>query len=567
MAAQKASAPAPSDWSGGSQWGLGLNPAGPSMNQVTLDTPIVGSRPAGSIVGSYGSSGTTYLDPKTGAVVGFKPGPGQRMAPQAQMTGGGFGGGFGGGGAGGGGFGGGAAAPVEFYLGPAPTLPQLNFPELKLPGAPVIPNLQLPGAPQLAGVDYAGVMSQFRSTFNMLNTGINPQFGVDVNKIAADAKEVAGKLNLSPQQIKQLVAGINPTTGEILADVEEISRKVNDPAKISAAAEKLAAGLNQKYQSAFNAAMPGYTANMAKANELTSSYLSGKLPQDVVDAVYRGAAAKGFTAGIFGGGIGRNLVAKDLGLTSLQLQSAGANLLQQTAQLASSVIQATMPVSGESFARGMMTDPNQIFSSVMNMNRVDPTSVFNAVYTPTRQVFEQMSSMAQQSTMAKASFEASKMIAPSVVFDTLTKQALYNQQINMQNALNSWETGKTMALQNNQIAEKNALNSWQARLSEAQQNYQTQIAQAQYNQQIQSQNLINAWQSQALPGQFDIRRGQYVSYTPGQYQSTRPTIPGMPEAPSSFQAGGQTYAAQDPARAAFDLRRQLERNYFRSYRV
>jgi len=547
------SKPTKKDWSGGPQWGLGPNPSGPSMSQVNENTPVVGSRPPGSIVGSYGASGTTYVDPKTGAIMGIKPPPARANQPtqQAQMVGGGFSGG----GSGGGGYGGGQASPVEFYLGPAPTIPQL-----KLPGAPTIPNLQLPGAPQLSGLDYSGVMDQFRSTFNMLNTGVNPQFGVDVGKIAADAREVASKLNLSPSQIKDLVASINPTTGEIVADVESIAGKLNSPQKIAeigAQAEKLASGLNSKYQAAFNSAMPGYMANMAKANATTSELLAGKIPQDVVDSIYRGAAAKGFTAGIFGGGIGRNIVAKDLGLTSLQLQSAGANLLQQTAQVANSVLQATMPVSGESFvstlAAKTLTDPNQIFSSVMNMNRVDPTSVFNAVYTPNRQVFEQMSNMAQQSTMARATFEASKMISPGTVFDTLTKQAQYNQQINMQNMLNSWETAKTMAVQNNQIAEKNALNQWQAKLAEAQ-----------YNQQIDAQNAINAWQSKALPGQFDISKGQFVSYTPGQYQSTRPTIPGEP---ASASGDGRIRFGRIDAANMADFRAQAERNYFRNYRV
>jgi len=458
----------------------------------------------------------------------YKNTGGPRILPKQVFTGGG-GGGYSGGGGGYSGGGGGqvsAPPPVEFYLGAVPTLPQLNLPSLKLPGAPGAPtlgNLQLPGAPQLSGVDYSGVMDQFRSTFNLLNTGVTPQFGVDANKVASDARQVASKLNLSPSEINNLIAGINPSTGEIISDYNKFS----DAA--AKAGEKTANALNAKYQAAFNAAMPGYGSNMAKANELTSTYLSGRIPQDVVDSVYRGAAAKGFTSGIFGGGIGRNIVARDLGLTSLQLQSAGANLLQQTSQIATSVIQATMPVSGAQFA-----DPTALFSASMGMKRVDPTSIFNAVYTPTSQIFDRMSSMAQQSTMARAEFEASKMINPGAVYNVLTQQALYNQQINMQNALNNWETNKTMALQNNQIAEKNAMNSWQANqiswqadVQQAKTNYDTQITQAQYNQQIATQNALNAWQGQGLPGQFDIQKGQYIGFQPGTYSSTRPLPPGV----------------------------------------
>jgi len=423
--------------------------------------------------------------------------------------------------------GGGGQSPLDFYLGPAPTLPELKLPSLTLPNAPTLPGLNLPNAPTLPGLNYADVFSNFKSTFNLLNTGVNPQFGVDTDRLASDAKSMAAKLNLSHSEIKSLVAGINPSTGEIISDVEQITSKLNNPAKIAAESNKLAEGLNAKYQAAFNAAMPGYSTNMAKANAITSDYLAGKLPADVVDAVYRGAASKGFTAGIFGGGLGRNIVAKDLGITSLQLQSAGANLLQQTANIANSVLQSTMPVTGESFASRMMTDPNQIFSTVSNMKRVDPNTIFNAVYTPTSQVYNTMSQMAQQSTMARANFEASKLVAPTTVLNALTQQAQYNQQVNTQNLLNQFEVMKTMATQNNQIAQQNALNQWQTSQTQALNNWQTKLSETQYNTQIQTQNLLNRYQSQALPGQFDISRGQYVSFTPGQYQSTVPTQPGL----------------------------------------
>jgi hypothetical protein len=448
--------------------------------------------------------------------------------------------------------------PVEFYLGPVPTLPEIKLPDLKLtelslpgltlPAAPTLGNLNLPNAPTLQGVDYSSALNQFRNIFNTVNTGVNPQFGVDASKVANDAKSVAASLNLSPEQIKAMVAAVNPSTGEIVSDTEQALKTLNDPAKIAQTASAIASGLNKKYQDEFESAMPGYKANMAQANALTSSYLSGKIPQDVVDSVVRSAAAKGLATGLYGGGIGRNMVARDLGLTSLQLQTTGANLLQQTANIATAVAQATMPVTGEGIAQRLMTDPNQVFSNMASLKRVDPTSIFNAVYVPTKQVFDSMLSSAQQSTQNRAAFEASKMIAPSSVFNTLIQQAQYNQQISTQNALDQWETMKTMATTNNQIAEKNALNAWQVAQNQSMQNWQSQqnqamsnwqmastvattnwqsqAAQAQYNAQIQAQNAINAWQGQPLPGQFDVRKGQYVSYTPGQYQSTFPISPG-----------------------------------------
>jgi hypothetical protein len=179
----------------------------------------------------------------------------------------------------------------------------------------------------------------------------------------------------------------------------------------------------------------------------------------------------------------------------LQLQTAGANLLQQTAQTASQVLQSTMPVSGAEFVSGLasgyastaarfMTDPNQIFSTVANMKRVDPNTIFNAVYVKPQDVYNQLSASAQQSTLARANFEASKMISPERVFDTL-------------------------------------------------------VTQAQYNQQIATQNALNAWQTQPLPGQFDISQGRYVGYKPGEFTDTKPTAPG------SGQKSGRGVAAFD----------------------
>jgi len=358
---------------------------------------------------------------------------------------------FGGGGMTSSGFGAGVAAaaqaqgtPVEFYLGAAPTL---------------------------RGVDLSGVMGGFRNVFNQLNSGVSPNFFVDQNQLATDAKNIAQKLNLSPTQIKNMIAGINPSISDVTSQAAAAAATLNNPEKIGAQASKMASLLNQKYIDQFDAAMPGYKQNMEKANEITSNYLAGKIPQDVVDQVFRNSAAKGFATGLYGGGLGRNMVARDLGLTSLQLQSAGAGLLDQTAKLAATVGREMMPVTGAEFASQLITNPATIFNTIANYNHVDPTSIFNAVYVKSSDVYNNMASMAQQSTMARANFEASKLVAPSQVFAALTDQA-------------------------------------------------------QYNSQIANANALNAWQSQALPGQFDVQKGQYVSFTPGKYVSQRPSLPG-----------------------------------------
>jgi len=347
------------------------------------------------------------------------------------------------------------STPVEFFLGAAPTM---------------------------QGVDFSGVMSNFRNTFNQINSGVNPNFFVDQNQLVADAKSAAQKLNLSPSEIKNMIAGINPSISDVTNQAAAAAAQLNDPGKIGAQANKMAEILNKKYIDQFDAAMPGYKANMAKTNEITSNYLVGKIPTDVVDQIFRSSAAKGFATGLYGGGLGRNLVAKDLGLTSLQLQTAGAGLLDQTAKLAATVGREMMPVSGAEFVNQLITNPATIFNTIANYNHVDPSAIFNAVYVKPSDVYNHMADMAQQSTLARAQFEANKMVPPNLVFGAL-------------------------------------------------------IDQAQYNSQISNSNALNAWQSQALPGQFDIQKGQYVSFTPGQYLAQRPTPPGFQEQLAASMGG------------------------------
>lgn len=77
--------------------------------------------------------------------------------------------------------------------------------------------------------------------------------------------------------------------------------------------------LNQMMESA----VPGYRAMVSSIGGKINSFLSGELPQDVSDQVGRNAAYKSLSGGFGGSGMARNLVARDLGLTSLDLISKG----------------------------------------------------------------------------------------------------------------------------------------------------------------------------------------------------------------------------------------------------
>lgn len=90
-------------------------------------------------------------------------------------------------------------------------------------------------------------------------------------------------------------------------------------------AQRLATGVDQfkaeQLRKALEFALPG---GLAQAQQNISAELRGELPPDVAQSIIRSATAAGYARG-FGprSGIGGNLVARDLGLTSLKLQQQG----------------------------------------------------------------------------------------------------------------------------------------------------------------------------------------------------------------------------------------------------
>lgn len=105
-------------------------------------------------------------------------------------------------------------------------------------------------------------------------------------------------------------------------------------------AQKFATGVNLGAQDDITAvlekAIPGYSPMQASRSQAVQSFLKGEIPMDVAKAVSRGAAAHSLEGGYGGTPAGRNLEARDLGLTSLNLVDKGlgeAGRLIQTTQL------------------------------------------------------------------------------------------------------------------------------------------------------------------------------------------------------------------------------------------
>lgn len=69
--------------------------------------------------------------------------------------------------------------------------------------------------------------------------------------------------------------------------------------------------------------IPDISAINTKASARISDMVGGAIPQDIQDLISRKAAERGIAGGFNGSGMHRNLAARDLGLTSLQLVQQG----------------------------------------------------------------------------------------------------------------------------------------------------------------------------------------------------------------------------------------------------
>jgi len=119
---------------------------------------------------------------------------------------------------------------------------------------------------------------------------------------------------------------------------------------------KKAMKANAPFAARFTSYVPGLQGGTAALSELGKNMLSGRLSKEMVGEVGRGAAALGFSTGLGGRlGIGRNILARDLGLSSLQLQQQGSDLLAKSAAIAAQAMQAMTPIS-----------PTEVFSTAAN---------------------------------------------------------------------------------------------------------------------------------------------------------------------------------------------------------
>ena len=146
-----------------------------------------------------------------------------------------------------------------------------------------------------------------------------------------------------------------PTAEEINLNYEETGRRAMEA--------------NTPYRQQYQKLVPGTEAGLLKMSELANTQLSGQLDRSMIGNIGRQAAQLGYGTGLGSrSGIGRNDLVKSLGLSTLQVQQGGADLLTKSSQLAQQAMQAMSPISpGQVF--GEATSLAAYNSQIRNQNR------------------------------------------------------------------------------------------------------------------------------------------------------------------------------------------------------
>lgn len=159
--------------------------------------------------------------------------------------------------------------------------------------------------------------------------------------------------------------GSRPTVPKIekLSLGDEQQQAIKDNIAAAPEASKLANLTMDQIMSMLSRVDPGFQGKADKISSNIDDMLAGKIPQDVTEAVQRSSATQSLTGGYSGSEMGRNLTARDLGLTSLDLTGKG---LSQAESWLGSVERLLSPAM--STFTGMFVTPMQEYSTHNEQN-------------------------------------------------------------------------------------------------------------------------------------------------------------------------------------------------------
>ena len=124
---------------------------------------------------------------------------------------------------------------------------------------------------------------------------------------------------------------------------------------------KRAMEANKPFAEQYRQFAPQTEAGTRALSQAGATMATGQLSRDTVGQVGRGAAALGFSTGLGGrSGMGRNILARDLGLSTLQVQQQGADLLSKSSMLAQQAMQAMTPIA-----------PSTVFDTAANQASIN----------------------------------------------------------------------------------------------------------------------------------------------------------------------------------------------------
>lgn len=136
--------------------------------------------------------------------------------------------------------------------------------------------------------------------------------------------------------------GPAPTMEELNLNYEEMGKRAMEA--------------NAPFAAQYKQFAPQTEAGTRALSQAGATMATGQLSRDMTGQIGRGAASLGFSTGLGGrSGIGRNILARDLGLNTLQVQQQGADLLTKSSQLAQQAMQAMSPIS-----------PGQVFGEAIS---------------------------------------------------------------------------------------------------------------------------------------------------------------------------------------------------------
>jgi hypothetical protein len=141
--------------------------------------------------------------------------------------------------------------------------------------------------------------------------------------------------------------GPAPTLKELNLNYEEMGKRAMEA--------------NTPFRQQYQQMAPGTEAGARALSQAGATMATGQLSRDMAGQIGRGAASLGFSTGLGGrSGIGRNILARDLGLGVLGVQQQGADLLARSSALAQQAMQAMSPIA-----------PGQVFDQAVSQASIN----------------------------------------------------------------------------------------------------------------------------------------------------------------------------------------------------